>query len=266
MKYLLGMILFMMTLGVQARVAIFDGNPIEIYLSTTQRTGAVLRFDEPQRIGLPPELASSIQIRPSGNFVSIKLINEFDGEIIFQGIDTGEVIYAKIQTVNEYETPDEEVIIRKHSVVAENSSETASDSVKPQNRLTPRETVEVLSRAVAQRFGPLHAIESTPFPIAESSRNYPPFPIEGLYRQAGINMTPVKTFTGGGLLGTVFIIENTSTEDVVIDPAKIRGKWIAVDLRSDEAILKKLNRALVTLIHVKPFPSDLNSILYEDAF
>lgn len=265
MKYILGIMLYLVASSASARVAIFDGSPIEINLSTAQSTGAVIRFDEPQRIGLPPELASNIQVRPSGNYVSIKLINEFDGEIIFQGIDTGEVIYARIHTVNEFESADEEIIIRKLSEASSldnDGTENSPSSVK----LTPREVVEVLGRGIAQRFGPLHAIESTPFPIIEHSRNYPPFPLNGLYRQQGVSMTPLKTFTGGGLLGTVFVIENLTQDDVIFDPSKLRGKWIAIDLRSDETILRKDNRALVTLIHVKPLPSNIESILFEDAY
>lgn len=243
------------------RTVIFDGNPVDVYLFPD--TDTVIRFDEPQRVGLPNSLAGHIAVRPAGNFVSLTLSEEAEGEVIFQGLNSGSVVYIRVHVASGVGQADSEIVVRRTGGVSSSTSEASNQEREDrlESTLQPRERVEALVRGIAQRFGPVHAIEDMPFPLIDVGRQYEAEPIQGLYRHPKVIMQPLRTYTGGGVYGTVFIFNNMGDSGITFDPSLLRGKWIALDVRSEDAVVRAKSKILVTLVHTRPLPNNLINLV-----
>lgn len=264
----LSLICVLASLTVQAKTLIFSGSPIEVYLAPNAKNAAtVLQFAEPQRIGVTGGMAKLLTIRPSGSFVSILAADGFEkGSAVFQGINSGKVTYIDFSVTEGF--PDDEVVIKR---IEDGSSGKSGDSgnnvvaVDPVSTLGPREQVAAFARAVAQRMGPISEIEDSPFPIKSVSRKYENTPVVSMYARPGISMSPLKTYQAAGLYATVFLIVNDNDVSIAVDPQKIRGKWIALDLLTKDAELRAHSKTLITLFHVRALPNDVQAIPLSEA-
>lgn len=252
---------------VQAKTLIFSGAPIEIYLAQNSRNAAtVVQFSEPQRIGITGGMAKLLTIRPSGTFVSILAEEGFEkGSAVFQGINSGKVTYIDFLVTDAM--PDDEVVIKRieDGVNPKGNDININASSDQISALSPREQVAAFARAVAQRMGPISEIEDSPFPIKSVPRKYENIPVASMYARPGISMTPLKSYQAAGIYATVFLIVNDNDIPVAIDPNKIRGKWIAVDLLTSDAELRAHSKTLVTLFHVRALPNDTQQIPLNEA-
>jgi hypothetical protein len=258
MKKLVALILVaVISFPCTSKVAVYDGKPLTVDLPINR--DVVIRFDEPQRVGASPSLTAKVSFKPSGNFVSLTALDDFGlDDVIFQGLNTGKVVYVRVRSLPEDSSFEDEIIIRSALDVAE-KSETGKQS-KTLN-LTPREVLESFSRSIAQEFGVKYAIESALFSIRELPNTHLMQPVVGLYKKPYVDISPIKTFSGHGLLGTVFLLENKSTERLEINPAEIRGDWIALDMVSSDAVLRPNGKTLITLFHLRPLPRNINDVV-----
>lgn len=257
------LILATMPFSAFSRVAVFDGRQQQVTVAQSVET--ILRFDEPQRTGVPASWKSVLKIRSSGNFVSVEPIEALTGvvDLVMQGTNTGEVTYIRLTAADPGREPDSEVIFRRAH--PNDRQATEGETTISRSPLSPRETVEALVRGISQRFGPKHAIESSQFPISIDSRLYSDQPIPHMYRAPGLSFTALRTFTGGGVKGTVFRVKNVSTTEKQLEPGLIRGRWIAVDLRSSDTVLRPSQEILITLVHINAIPYNWATLFAEDA-
>ncbi|MEH6454901.1 MAG: DUF3438 family protein [Cocleimonas sp.] len=261
MKKLLFLSLFLTAFCSTAKVAVFNGSSIEVDLPLGR--DVVVRFDEPQRVGMTPALKSIVTAKPAANFVTIKAMTEFDSEdVIFQGVVSGKVVYMHFNFVAENIPFESEVIVRTldNTSISSSKKSNASSGDKPKVNLSPREVAQSLSRSIAQKFGAKHAIENSIFSIKELTSNYKLTPVQGLYRAPNIDVSPIKSFSGGGLIGTVFLVENNSRERLLIDPHLFRGDWVGIDLLVSDTELNPSAKTLITLLHIKALPADIAEI------
>jgi hypothetical protein len=261
MKKLLFIGLFLTAFCSTAKVAVFNGSPIDVDVPLGR--DVVVRFDEPQRVGMSPVLKSVLTVRAASNYVTVKANSIFDSEeVIFQGVDSGKVVYMHFNYVVEGVPFESEVIVRsiEDSKVEASSNKNKDNVEKPKINLTPREVAQSLTRSIAQEFGAKHAIEDRPFSIKELTSNYKFTPVNGLYKAPFVDVSPIKSFSGGGLIGTVFLFENKGNENLLIDPNLFRGNWIGIDLLLSDTQLAPNSKALITLLHVKALPADIQEI------
>lgn len=237
------------------RVVIYNGKPLIIDLPIGK--DVVIRFSEPQRVGASSQVKSSINIKPSGNYVTLSAnSNEGLAELIFQGMNTGKVVYVRAKSKAENSYYDDEVVIRFIEEEKKDEDKTVTTN------LSPREVVASLARSIAQSFGVKYAIEDAAIPIKNVPTQYQLRPIPGLYKQQGVLVSPIKTFFGGGVYGTAFLFENRSNSPVELDPNKFRGDWIGMDILASDGVLRPTRKSIVTLIHLKPLPARIDDIVY----
>lgn len=241
-----------------SKVAVYDGKPLSVDLPLNR--DVVIRFDEPQRVGASPALKAKISFKPSGNFVSLTALEDFGlDDVIFQGLNTGKVVYFRAKSLPESSTFEDEIVVRTASSAVE--KDTVDKASNPAINLTPREVLESFSRSIAQEFGVKYAVENSLFPIHELPNAHLIMPVVGLYKKPFVDISPIKTFSANGLFGTVFLLENKSSVELEVNPNDIRGDWIAFDMVSSDAVLRPQRKTLVTLFHVRALPRDINDVV-----
>lgn len=239
------------------KVVVYDGKPVTVDLPVNR--DVVIRFDEPQRVGASSTLTAKVSFKPSGNFVAITALDDFGlDDVIFQGLNTGKVVYVRARSMPEDAYFEDEIVIRSALDSVDKGGEGKQSKTL---NLTPREVLESFSRSIAQEFGVKHAIENALFPIRELPNTYLMQPVVGLYKKPYVDISPIKTFSGHGLLGTVFLLENKSADRLEIEPADIRGDWIALDMVSSDTVLRPNGKTLITLFHLRPLPRNINDVV-----
>ena len=261
MKKLLVVGLLLTSFCSVAKVAVFSSTPIDVDLPVGR--DVVVRFDEPQRVGMSSKLKSIVAVRPAANFVTLKANSEFGTEeVLFQGVNSGAVVYVHFNYVAENVPFESEIIVRmiKDENGSRDKSSEKSINETPKINLSPREVAQSLTRSIAQEFGSKHAIEDSPFSIKELTSNYQFTPVKGLYKAPFVDVSPIKSFSGGGLIGTVFLFENKGSKDLLIDPNLFRGNWVGIDLLVSDTELAPNAKTLITLLHLKALPSDVKEV------
>ena len=260
MKHLFFLVFLLISFNSSGEVLLYSGKPIHIELP--QSRDVLLKFNEPQRVGTSSHVKSKISLKPNGNYVSLNSsVDSGVFEIVFQGLKSGKVVYIKAHPKSRTNDYRDELTIKFPDEI-----NIKNQDVEPKSSFTPREVVASLARSIAQKYGKKEFIEDGLFSIRKLKSSYEQKSIPGLYKQSGVTVTPLDTYFGKGIYGTTFLVQNHLSKNLVIEPSKFRGNWIAIDLKASKTSLRQNEKAIITLFHTKKLPNNVNDIVYGAMF
>ena len=206
------------TKSVADEKVVWDKTPIKVVLKPNQERMIVFPSNS-VRVKVPAAIANSLSTLSNNGVIYWESKEEFtDKRILAQDTVTKKTVVIHLSSSESRGSEEQVTILYPESEKDIPSSN--SDDKKPTHY-----GYETLTRVAAHHLYAPERLISIPegihrINVAQHSDSH-------LIRGLIIDMTPVISFSSGGLYITAVKLENKQKERVILDPRQIRGKWLA---------------------------------------
>ncbi len=201
---------------------VWDRRPLQVTLGVGDAFERLVLFPSTMRIGVPPSIAPSLRIETTGRRSYLTAFAPFPRTRVHaEDAANGTVMLLDLSASSTVQTTGPIEIV----AAPVDSEGTASPAPDASQAPPPIDLATLTRFAARQLYAPrrlavgLPGLHALPVPRA---------PVEGLYRGALLQATPVGAWRGDDLTVTAVVLRNLQRAAVELDPQAIRGRWRAI--------------------------------------